>query len=164
MAYDQGNPFARILRGELATEPLYDNDAALVINDQDPQAPYHALVIVKGHYETLDQFAQEATPGQLRGFLGAISQAAQRLGIDKTGYRVVINVGEDAGQEVRHMHVHVLGGTGLGPIVSRTGDKRGRRPRSSREALSMPGEAGERNVKRKRGKDVKSTPPGGPDA
>lgn len=164
MAYDQGNPFARILRGELASKPIFQNDDALVIEDQDPQAPYHALVIAKGHYETLDQFTREATPEQIIGFFRAISAAAERLGIAGTGYRVVVNQGADAGQQVPHLHVHVLGGADLGPIVSRAGDRRARRARTSREALSMPGEAGERNVKRKPGHDVKSKPLAGPDA
>jgi diadenosine tetraphosphate (Ap4A) HIT family hydrolase len=164
VAYDQGNTFARILRGELAAEPLFENEAALVINDHEPQAPYHALVIAKGHYETLDQFTREAPTEQVLGFFRAISEAADRLGIAETGYRLIVNQGADAGQEVAHLHVHVLGGTDLGPIVSLGGDKRARRARSSREALSMPGEAGERNLKPKPGRDVKAKPFAGPDA
>lgn len=164
MAYDQGNTFARILRGELAAERVFENDAALVINDHDPKAPYHALVIAKGHYETIEQFTREATPEQVSGFFRAISEAAERLGIAETGYRLVVNRGIDAGQEVSHLHVHLLGGTDLGPVVSLPGDKRARRARTSREALSMPGEAGERNLKPKPGRDVKASPFAGPDA
>lgn len=164
MAYDQGNPFARILRGELGTEPVFENGEALVINDHAPQAPYHALVIAKGHYETLDQFTREATPEQVVGFFRAIVQAAERLGIAETGYRVVINQGVDSGQEVPHLHVHVLGGTDLGPIVSLPRDERARRPRTSHEARSMPGEAGERNLERRPGHDAKARPLAGPDA
>lgn len=164
VAYDQGNTFARILRGELAAEPVFENDDALVINDHDPKAPYHALVIAKGHYETIDQFVREATPEQISGFFRAIGEAADRLGIAETGYRLVVNQGVDAGQEVAHLHVHILGGTDLGPVVSLPGDKRARRPRTSREARSMPGEAGERSLEPKPGRDVKSKPFAGPDA
>lgn len=166
MAYDQGNPFARILRGELPCQKLFETDEALVISDRDPQAPVHALVIAKGHYVTLDQFVREATPEQVSGFFHAIAQAAERLGIAGTGYRVIVNHGVDAGQQVPHLHVHVLGGADLGPIVAREGLGLARlRGAKAREPIpSMPGEAGERNLAPKPGKDPKSKPFAGPDA
>ncbi|MBX3470383.1 MAG: HIT domain-containing protein [Planctomycetes bacterium] len=164
MAYDQGNPFARILRGELACEKVFENEFALAINDHDPQAPYHALVLVKGHYETLEQFSREAAPEQLAGFFRAIGETAARLGVDRTGYRVVVNAGDDAGQQVPHLHVHVLGGGELGPLVARGGDTGARRARTSRQARSMPGEAGERGERHRPGRDPKSAPAAGPDA
>lgn len=162
MAYDPTNPFARILKGELPCEPLFDNEFALAIADADPQAPVHALVLAKGHYEDLEQFTRDATPDQITGFFRAISETARCLGLDETGYRVVANKGADAGQEVPHLHVHVIGGMKLGPIVSK--ERKMRRARTSREArVSLPGEAGERGEPRRPPHDPKSKPQGGPD-
>jgi histidine triad (HIT) family protein len=165
VAYDHGNPFARILRGELPCERLFETEFALAITDRDPQAPYHALVLAKGHYETMDQFAREATPEQLVGFWRAVSDAADKLGIAETGYRVIVNQGVDAGQQVPHLHVHVVGGADLGPIVARAGMGLARLRGGRREPIpSLPGEASERNLKPRPGHDPKSKPLGGPDA
>lgn len=162
MAYDPTNPFARILRGELPCEVVFDNEFALAILDKNPLAPVHALVLAKGHYEDLEQFAREATPDQLAGFFRAISETARCLGLEETGYRVVSNRGTDAGQEVPHLHVHVLGGGKLGPVVA--SGRPARRGRTSREAnVSLPGEAGERSEPRRPTHDPKSKPRGGPD-
>jgi histidine triad (HIT) family protein len=162
VAYDTTNPFARILKGELPCEPLFDNEFALAISDADPQAPVHALVLAKGHYEDLEQFTREATVEQITGFFRAISETARCLGLEETGYRIVANRGADAGQTVPHLHVHVLGGTKLGPMVAR-GRKAGR-ARTSREAsVSLPGEAGERREPRRPVNDPKSKPQAGPD-
>lgn len=165
MAYDQANPFARILRGELPCEKLFETEHALVISDKDPLAPYHALVLAKGHYETIDQFSREAPPEQVVGFWKAVSDAADKLGVTETGYRVIVNQGLDAGQQVPHLHVHVIGGADLGPIVAREGMGLARLRGGRREPTpSLPGEAGERNLKSKPGHDPKSRPQGGPDA
>jgi histidine triad (HIT) family protein len=161
--YDQGNPFARILRGELPCEPIFENEFALAIHDEDPQAPYHALVLAKGHYEDLEQFVQEATPEQVHGYFRAIGETARKLGLVEGGYRVITNRGPDAGQTVPHLHVHVLGGGALGPVAGAK-PKRQLRSRSKTPIVSMPGEAGERNERSKPGKDPKSNPEGGPDA
>jgi diadenosine tetraphosphate (Ap4A) HIT family hydrolase len=162
VVYDPTNTFARILKGELPCEPLFDNEFALAISDTDPQAPAHALVLAKGHYEDLDQFTREATPEQLSGFFRAISETARCLGLEATGYRLVVNKGVDAGQEVAHAHVHVLGGMALGPIVAPA--RAAGRARTSREAsVSLPGEAGERREPRRPAHDPKSKPRGGPE-
>jgi diadenosine tetraphosphate (Ap4A) HIT family hydrolase len=165
MAYDQGNPFARILRGELPCERVFESEFALAIRDQEPQAPAHALVLAKGHYETIDQLVREAPAEQVAGFFRAIEETARKLGVHETGYRVIVNAGEDAGQTVPHLHVHVLGGADLGPLVAReaTGRARRSRPRPA-TVVSLPGEAGERLRNPQPGHDPKSKPRGGPDA
>lgn len=117
MAYDEDNVFARILRGELPCNKIYEDDYALSFHDIAPQAPVHALVIPKGPYVSLDDFTANATDAEQAGLMRAIGAVARRLGVDKTGYRVLTNHGRDSHQEVMHLHFHVFAGKRLGPML-----------------------------------------------
>lgn len=118
MAYDDGNAFARIVRGELPCKKIYENDHALSFHDIAPQAPVHALVIPKGRYVSLVDFAARATPDEQSALIRAIGETAEALDLAEPGYRVLTNNGADAHQEVMHLHFHILAGKRLGPMLT----------------------------------------------
>lgn len=117
-AYDDNNLFARILRGEIPCSKVHETDHALAFRDINPQAPVHVLVIPKGPYVSWDDFAANAPPAAQAGYVAAIGETAKLLGVDATGYRLITNHGADAQQEVMHLHVHILAGGRLGPMVA----------------------------------------------
>ena len=117
--YDDGNIFARILRGELPCKKLFENEHALAFHDINPLAPVHVLVIPKGPYVSWDDFSEKATDAEMAALTRAIGEVARMVGADAQGYRVLSNVGKRAGQEVPHLHVHVFGGQPLGPMLAR---------------------------------------------
>ena len=117
-AYDDNNLFARILRGEIPCSKVHETDHALAFRDINPQAPVHVLVIPKGPYVSWDDFAANAPPAVQAGYVAAIGETAKLLGVDATGYRLITNHGADAQQEVMHLHVHILAGAQLGPMVA----------------------------------------------
>ena len=119
--YDEGNIFARILRGEIPARKVFEDEHALAFHDIAPQAPVHVLVIPKGRYVSVADFSASAGPEAVAGFWRAVGQVARQLGLDSQGYRVLTNMGEDAGQEVPHFHVHILGGRRLGPMLAPPG-------------------------------------------
>lgn len=99
--------FCKIGAGEIPVAPIYEDDEFLAFPDLNKQAPEHALVIPKAHYPTLPDIPDCALLGRL---LAAANETARRLNLAKDGYRIVVNVGDDGGQTVYHVHVHVLGG------------------------------------------------------
>ena len=117
--YDDNNIFARILRGEIPSKPVYEDDHALAFHDINPQAPVHILVIPKGRYVSWDDFAERGAAEEIAGFVRAVGHVARELGLVAPGYRLLTNVGPDSGQEVPHLHVHIFGGRGLGPMLAR---------------------------------------------
>lgn len=119
MAYDDQNVFAKILRGEIPNDTVYENDSVLAFNDIAPQAPVHVLVIPKGAYVSAADFGAKASAREIEAFWRAVSKIAEDLGVAETGYRLIANHGSDGGQEVPHFHVHILGGRRLGPMLSR---------------------------------------------
>ncbi len=119
MAYDPSNIFARILRGEIPCQRLYEDHWALAFRDIHPQAPHHVLVIPKGAYVSFADFAAEASAEEIVGFTRAVGLVAGQLGLEAGGYRLLANHGPDSHQEVPHYHVHILGGRPLGPLVLR---------------------------------------------
>ena len=119
MAYDDNNIFARILRGEIPCTKIDETAHTLSFNDINPQAPVHVLVIPKGRYIDWSDFISNASNAEILAFNRAISHAAIITGIAKTGYRVISNCGKDSHQEVPHLHMHVLGGHPVGPLVMR---------------------------------------------
>lgn len=114
MAYDPENIFAKILRGEIPCNKVYEDDWALAFHDINPLMPVHVLVIPKGPYVSLDDFSAKASADELGGFLKAVGQVARTMGVDESGYRIVANSGADANQEVPHFHVHIFGGRRIG--------------------------------------------------
>ena len=106
---EQSCLFCRMIRGEISTEFVHQDDRSIVIRDINPQAPTHLLVIPKEHLESLDEASQsdEILLGHL---LRVGARVANDAGLAESGYRTVINTGAGAGQSVFHLHVHVLGG------------------------------------------------------
>ncbi len=96
-----------------ATEFLHNDNLAFAINDISPVAPAHALIIPKNHDTRIGQPGSEATVARLVSIAGNL---AKKLQIDMTGYRLTINQGSDSGQQVAHLHMHLIGGKALGPI------------------------------------------------
>jgi diadenosine tetraphosphate (Ap4A) HIT family hydrolase len=119
--YDPQNVFARILRGEIPSRTLLDTEHALAFHDIHPQAPVHVLVIPKGPYLDLADFAANAPAAEQSGFLAAVAEAVRLLGLEEGGFRTVSNSGAHAHQEVPHFHLHILGGRPLGPLLAPTG-------------------------------------------
>ncbi len=119
MAYDPNNIFAKILRGEIPCKKVYEDDFALAFHDIQPRAPVHVLVIPKGPYGSLTDFAAAAPAELVAGFFRAVGTVAGQLGLEPQGYRILANCGSDAGQEVPHLHVHIFGGRPLGPMLAR---------------------------------------------
>lgn len=117
MAYDPQNIFAKILRGEIPCDRVYEDDWALAFNDIAPQAPVHVLVIPKGAYVSMDDFTATGTADEIAGFYRAVGKVARDLGLSAPGYRALNNTGADGGQEVPHFHVHIFGGKSLGPML-----------------------------------------------
>jgi histidine triad (HIT) family protein len=118
MAYDDGNIFARILRGEIPCEKVYEDAHALAFKDINPQAPVHVLVIPKGAYVSFADFSAGASDEAIAGFFKAVGKVASDLGVDAPGYRLLANHGPDSHQEVPHFHVHILAGRPLGPMLA----------------------------------------------
>ncbi|MDE2166113.1 MAG: histidine triad nucleotide-binding protein [Alphaproteobacteria bacterium] len=119
MAYDRNNIFARILRGEIPCQKVYEDEHALAFNDIRPQAPVHVLVIPKGEYVSIDDFAAKASPAEQIAFIKAVGAVARQLGVADSGYRILANHGVNANQEVPHFHVHIFGGRNLGRMLPR---------------------------------------------
>ena len=117
--YDDGNVFAKILRGELPCKKVYEDEHALAFHDINPAAPVHILVIPKGAYVSWDDFSERAGAEEIAGFVRAVGQVAREQGLVAPGYRLLANAGMNSGQEVPHLHVHIFGGRGLGPMLAR---------------------------------------------
>jgi histidine triad (HIT) family protein len=117
--YDEGNIFARILRGELPCKKVFEDEHALAFHDINPLAPVHILVIPKGAYVSWDDFSERGSAEEIAGFVRAVGTVARDAGMVVGGYRVLANIGKRAGQEVPHLHVHIFGGQPLGPMLSR---------------------------------------------
>lgn len=119
MAYDDNNIFARILRGEIPSTKIYEDEHVLAIKDINPQAPTHILVMPKGKYVSFDDFSMKASDAEIAALTRAVGRLAREAGVAEAGYRLIVNHGANGGQEVPHLHVHILGGNRLGRMVSR---------------------------------------------
>jgi len=117
--YDESNVFARILRGELPCTKVFEDEHVLAFHDINPLAPVHVLVIPKGAYVSWDDFSDRASDEEIAAFTRAVGRIAREAGLVESGYRLLANVGSNGGQEVPHLHVHIFGGRGLGPMLAR---------------------------------------------
>ena len=117
--YDDANIFARILRGEIPCRKVHEDDWSLAFHDINPQAPTHVLVIPKGRYISMADFSARASDAEIAGFIRAVGQVARDLGLEAPGYRLLANIGEDSGQEVPHLHIHLFAGRPLGAMLDR---------------------------------------------
>ena len=118
MTYDKNNIFAKILRGEIPCKKIYEDEFVLSFHDINPQKKIHALVIPKGEYVNLDDFSSKASEKEIAGLIKGIGVVAKKLGVSQAGYRSLVNVGENGGQEVPHLHFHIFGGEKVGKMVS----------------------------------------------
>ena len=119
MSYDDSNIFAKILRGEIPSTKVYEDDWAYAFEDINPQAEIHTLVIPKGRYVSWDDFSAKASDAEIGGFIRAVGEVARMKGLVEPGYRLLANVGYHAGQEVPHLHIHIFGGEPLGVMIAR---------------------------------------------
>ena len=102
--------FCRIIAGEIPSERVYEDDKMIVIRDVAPAAPVHVLMIPKAHTENIIT----AEPELLLYMFGKVKELAEKLGVNEKGFRIVANTGDDGGQTVKHLHIHLLGGKALG--------------------------------------------------
>ncbi|MBP5856315.1 histidine triad nucleotide-binding protein [Marivibrio halodurans] len=117
--YDDQNIFAKILRGEIPNDTIFEDEHVLAFRDINPQAPTHVLVIPKGAYVSFDDFSEKAGDAEIAAFVRAVGHVARKMGLKDSGYRVLANHGRDSNQEVPHFHVHIAGGQQLGPLLAK---------------------------------------------
>lgn len=116
--YDENNIFAKILRGEIPCDKVYEDEYVLAFRDIAPQAPVHILVIPKGAYISLNDFGAQGSAEEVKAFFSAVSKIAEENDIAEGGFRSIANTGQNGGQEVPHFHLHLLGGKPIGSMVS----------------------------------------------
>ena len=120
MSYDNNNIFAKILRGEIPCEKIYEDKFVLSFHDVNPKKKIHVLVIPKGKYIDLDDFNNKASSEEIVGLMKGITIVAKKLGVSVDGgkgYRALANISENGGQEVPHLHFHLFGGEKIGKMV-----------------------------------------------
>lgn len=113
-AYDHDNVFARILRGEIPSDRVYEDDEFIAFRDIAPAAPVHVVLIPRGEPPASLAGLTAGDAAWAGRLLVVAARIARDLGLDASGYRVVFNCGRDAGQLVPHLHAHILGGGELG--------------------------------------------------
>lgn len=111
--FDQNNLFAKIIRGELPSKLVYEDEFTFSIYDINPIPKIHVLAICKGNFITFDELIQNGKEAQILGFMRGINNTIEKLGIMQSGYRLVTNARKDGRQEIEHLHVHILGGEEL---------------------------------------------------
>ncbi|NQU55818.1 MAG: histidine triad nucleotide-binding protein [Rhodospirillales bacterium] len=119
MAYDNDNILAKILRGEIPCDKVFEDEHALAFHDINPQAPVHVLVIPKGAYVNMDDFSSTASDAEIVGYIRAVGQVARDLGVVDAGFRTLTNNGPDARQEIPHLHIHICAGRDLGRMIKK---------------------------------------------
>jgi histidine triad (HIT) family protein len=117
LIYDYNNIFAKILKGEIPCDRVYEDDQVLAFKDINPKAPIHVLVIPKAPYASLIDFTVRATPDEIGNFFQIVEKIAEELQLTDQGFRLVMNNGADSGAEVDHFHVHIIGGKRLGGMA-----------------------------------------------
>ena len=114
--YDENNIFAKILRKEIPCDKVYEDQFSLFFNDISPQAKIHVLGIPKFPCVTFSEFLTKANNLNITSFFKSVQFVISKLNIEKSGYRLITNSGEDGGQEVPHFHLHILAGEKIGGI------------------------------------------------
>ena len=105
--------FCKIIKGEIPSSKVYEDEEILAFRDINPVAPVHVLVIPKKHIDSLVELEKEDEL-LIGKIYTVINKIAKQEGIDEKGFRVIVNCGEDGGQEVKHLHFHLIGGKKLG--------------------------------------------------
>jgi len=114
--YDHNNIFAKILRNQIPSKKVFENDAVYAFKDINPQAPVHVVIIPKKEFCSLNDFSSNASDETIITLIRSIRKIAEILKLND-GYRIISNVGKTGGQEVPHFHIHMLGGMQLGKII-----------------------------------------------
>ena len=114
---DNNRLFCRIVAGEIPATVVHETDTTLAFRDIDPKAPVHVLVIPKEHHPDVVSLVRNDPSGSA-GLIAAAAAVAETEGLLIDGFRLLFNTGEYAGQEVFHVHAHVLGGAPLGPMLA----------------------------------------------
>lgn len=112
--FDNNCVFCRIIKGEIPAAKVYEDDKMCVFKDLEPKAKVHLLAVPKTHFKLLSEMEKEESE-MLAYMLGKIPQIAADNGCGG-GYRLIVNQGDDAGQTVFHLHIHILGGENLGDL------------------------------------------------
>ena len=115
MTYDPTNIFAKILRGEIPCNTVYEDEYALAFHDIAPAAPVHILVIPKGHFVSFSDFISKAAPELQLGYFAAVEKIAAQQKL--SDYRLISNNGSGVGQSVHHFHMHILAGTPMAALL-----------------------------------------------
>ena len=115
--YDENNIFAKILRSEIPSKKILENEFALAFSDINPQAPIHILIIPKNSYINFYDFTKNAEIKETEFFWKLVNDVIEKENIDGKGFRIITNSGIDGNQDVPHFHVHLLGGKNLGRMI-----------------------------------------------
>jgi len=118
MPYDKNNIFAKIIRGEIPAQKVYEDKNILAFYDISKASPIHVLVIPKGEFIDFIDFMTNQNLQEVANFFKKVAEIAKDLKVDKSGFRIITNNGSDAHQTVKHFHVHILAGKKLGPLIS----------------------------------------------
>lgn len=116
MPYDPDNVFARILRDEIPSDRVYEDDEVVAFRDIAPHAPTHIVVIPRGEPPTSPAELDDADAPWVGRLVVRASRIAAEQGLAHDGYRLILNCGAHGGQTVPHLHMHILGGRPLGPL------------------------------------------------
>ncbi|MBX2883192.1 MAG: HIT domain-containing protein [Granulosicoccus sp.] len=110
--------FSKIIRGEIPSDTVYQDDLVTAFRDINPVRPVHVLIVPNRHIPSVNDVTPDDEPAMGR-MLTVARKIAEEEGIAESGYRLIINVGEHGGQEVLHIHMHLVGGASVGPMVKR---------------------------------------------
>ena len=116
-SYNENNIFAKILKKELPSEIVYEDENIIAFEDINPQAPIHVLVIPKEKFCSFNDFIEKAEESSITNFMKSLKTVTEVLKLSD-GYRLITNVGKIGGQEVPHLHFHIFGGEKVGKMVS----------------------------------------------
>lgn len=111
--YNKNNIFAKILKKKIPCNVVYEDEFVLFFNDINPQAKIHIIGIPKIEVINFSDFIEKADSKLLKHFFNKTSELIKDMGIEKKGYKIITNSGENGGQEVPHFHIHILGGEKL---------------------------------------------------
>ncbi len=114
--YDKNNVFAKIIRGEIPAQKIYEDEQVLAIKDVAPAAPIHILVLPKAEYLSFHDFMEKADGEEIVHFYKIVQKICSDLNLNKDGYRVMSNIGKNGMQTIPHMHLHILAGKPLARI------------------------------------------------
>ncbi len=105
--------FCKIAKGEIPSNFVYEDESVVAFRDINPQAPQHILIVPRKHIASINAFQDDDKDLVAHIFVDVVPKLAKELKIDESGYRVVINTGDEGGQTVHHLHVHLIGGRSM---------------------------------------------------